>query len=47
MTTNRPFKEWGQVMNGDVTLAGAIIDRLVHHREIIKIEGDSYRVKKK
>jgi len=47
ITTNRPFREWGQIFNGDSTLAGAIIDRLVHHSEIIKIEGDSYRVNKK
>lgn len=46
VTTNRPFKEWGQVFNGDTTLAGALIDRLVHHGITIQIEGDSYRVRK-
>lgn len=46
VTTNRPFKEWGQVLNGDTTLAGAMIDRLVHHSELIKIEGESYRVRR-
>ncbi len=46
ITTNRPFREWGDIFNGDSILAGAIIDRLVHHSEVIKIEGDSYRVNK-
>jgi len=47
ITANRPFREWGEIFNGDSTLAGAIIDRLIHHSEVIKIEGDSYRVKSK
>lgn len=32
---------------GDYTLANAIIDRLVHHSYIIKITGQSYRIKGK
>jgi len=44
LTTNRPFKDWGKIFN-DNTVASAIIDRLVHHSEVIKIEGASYRVK--
>ena len=32
---------------GDCTLANAIIDRLVHHSQIIKITGQSYRIKGK
>ena len=47
ITTNRPFREWGDIFNGDSTLAGAIIDRLIHHSEVVKIEGDSYRVNSK
>jgi len=47
ITSNRPFREWGEIFNGDSTLAGAIIDRLIHHSEVIKIEGDSYRVNKR
>jgi len=47
VTTNRPFKEWGQIFNGDAALAGALIDRLAHHGIIIAIEGDSYRVGKR
>lgn len=44
LTTNRPFKDWGKIFH-DNTLASAIIDRLVHHSDVIKIEGGSYRVK--
>lgn len=45
ITTNRPFKQWGKIFNGDTTLAGALIDRLAHHGIIIQIEGQSYRMK--
>lgn len=44
LTTNRPFKDWGKIFH-DTTLASGIIDRLVHHTEVVKIEGESYRVK--
>jgi len=44
ITTNRPFEEWGNIF-GDVVLASAIIDRLVHHSYIFKITGESYRIK--
>jgi len=44
LTTNRPFKDWGKIFH-DNTVASAIIDRLVHHSEVIKIEGGSYRMK--
>jgi DNA replication protein DnaC len=43
LTTNRAFKDWGKIFH-DNTVASAIIDRLVHHSEVIKIEGASYRV---
>ena len=46
LTTNQPFARWGEVF-GDSVIASAIIDRLVHHCEIIKITGTSYRVKGK
>lgn len=45
LTTNLPFKNWGKIFNDDITLASAVADRLVHHSEVIQIEGDSYRVK--
>lgn len=46
LTTNRPFKDWGEIFHNN-TLAGALIDRLAHHAEIINIKGNSYRVKEK
>lgn len=44
LTTNQNFSKWAEVF-GDVVIANAIIDRLVHHCEIIKITGNSYRLK--
>lgn len=44
LTTNQSFSKWSDVF-GDAVIANAIIDRLVHHCEIIKITGNSYRVK--
>jgi DNA replication protein DnaC len=46
LTTNQPFSKWGEVF-GDPVIANAIIDRLVHHCEVIKINGMSYRIKDK
>lgn len=43
-TSNRNFEDWEQIF-GDKVLAGAIIDRIIHHSHIIKITGDSYRIK--
>lgn len=47
LTTNRPFRDWGQTFDADNTLATAMIDRLMHHGEAIVIQGDSYRQKDK
>ncbi|NOY75201.1 MAG: ATP-binding protein [Kiritimatiellaeota bacterium] len=44
MTSNRPVEEWGKLI-GDVPTAGAILDRLLQHAEIISITGKSYRLK--
>lgn len=44
ITTNQPFSKWGDVFS-DVTLANAILDRLLHHSHIVKIIGPSYRTK--
>ena len=46
LTTNQPFNKWGDVF-GDSVIASAILDRLVHHSNIIKINGTSYRIKDK
>lgn len=44
VTSNKPFGRWGEVF-GDATVAAAMIDRLVHHAEVIGLKGDSYRLK--
>jgi DNA replication protein DnaC len=44
LTSNKAFSEWGQVFGDDV-LASAILDRLLHHCEVISINGPSYRLK--
>ena len=44
MTSNRPLEEWGKLI-GDVPAATAILDRFLHHAEIIAITGRSYRLK--
>jgi DNA replication protein DnaC len=40
----QPFSGWGEIFGDDVT-AAAMIDRLVHHAEILALKGDSYRLK--
>ena len=44
VTSNNPFSGWGEIFGDDVT-AAAMIDRLVHHAEILALKGDSYRLK--
>jgi DNA replication protein DnaC len=44
ITTNRAFAEWGEVFPNAACVV-SLIDRLVHHSEIIAIEGESYRMK--
>jgi DNA replication protein DnaC len=44
VTSNKPFGRWGEVF-GDATVAAAMIDRLVHHAEVVSMKGDSYRLK--
>ena len=45
ITSNRAFKEWPEMFNNDSTLTSAILDRLLHHAEVVLIEGPSYRMK--
>jgi DNA replication protein DnaC len=42
LTTNLPFSEWPSIFPNAAT-ATALIDRVVHHAEILTIEGESYR----
>lgn len=44
MTSNRPIEEWGKLI-GDVPAAGAILDRFLHHAEILEMPGRSYRLR--
>jgi DNA replication protein DnaC len=44
MTSNRPLEDWGKLL-GDVPSATAILDRFLHHAEIIRITGKSYRLR--
>lgn len=46
ITTNRAFRDWGKVFQDEVCAKG-IIDRLIHHSDVIKIEGVSYRIKER
>lgn len=43
MTSNRPIEEWGKLLC-DVPTASAILDRLLHHAELVAITGRSYRL---
>ncbi len=43
MTSNRPIEEWGKLV-GDVPSTTAILDRFLHHAQIIQIKGKSYRL---
>ncbi len=44
VTSNKPFSGWGEIFGDDV-VAAAMIDRLVHHAEILALKGDSYRLR--
>jgi DNA replication protein DnaC len=44
LTSNRSFKEWGEIF-GDNVVAAALLDRLLHHAVVIQIEGNSYRLR--
>ncbi|WP_066523208.1 IS21-like element helper ATPase IstB [Curtobacterium ammoniigenes] len=44
LTSNLPFGRWGDVF-GDQTVAAAMIDRIVHHADVLTLKGASYRLK--
>jgi DNA replication protein DnaC len=46
VTSNRSVGEWGTVF-GDPVVATAILDRLLHHSQLVTIRGDSYRLRGK
>ena len=43
MTSNRPLEEWGKLI-GDVPSATAILDRYLHHSDVMQITGRRYRM---
>ncbi len=45
LTSNRGFAEWGEVF-GDTVVATALLDRLLHHAIVVRIEGASYRLRR-
>lgn len=44
ITSNMPFGRWGEIFSDDI-VAAAMIDRLVHHAEVLTLAGDSYRTR--
>lgn len=46
ITSNKPFADWGTVL-ADSTLAGALLDRFVHHSHVLNLKGESYRLRSK
>jgi len=44
VTSNLPYGRWGEVF-GDEVVAAAMIDRLVHHAEVLTLAGESYRTR--
>lgn len=44
MTSNRPLEDWGKLI-GDLPAATAILDRFLHHAQILTITGKSYRLR--
>jgi DNA replication protein DnaC len=44
LTSNRGFGEWGEIF-GDQVVATALLDRLLHHAQVVQIEGSSYRLR--
>ena len=47
LTSNLPFAQWASTFADDQTLVAAMLDRLLHHAHIVKITGESYRLKDK
>jgi DNA replication protein DnaC len=44
LTSNKSFADWGNVFGGDLVLASAALDRLLHRCTVVNIRGDSYRL---
>ena len=44
ITTNKSFEQWSEIFSDNI-LTSAILDRIVHHSDVVKINGPSYRAK--
>lgn len=44
VSSNKTFSAWAEIF-GDAVAVAAMVDRLVHHAEVIVLQGDSYRLK--
>jgi DNA replication protein DnaC len=47
LTSNKSFVDWGHIFAGDLVLASAALDRLLHRCTVVNIRGDSYRLKER
>lgn len=45
ITSNKSIREWPEMLAGDDALATAILDRLLHHRHVVQIDGRSFRIR--
>jgi DNA replication protein DnaC len=45
ITSNRVYKQWPAIFNNDSVLTSALLDRLLHQADTVRIEGRSYRTK--
>jgi DNA replication protein DnaC len=43
VSPNRPIEDWGQIL-GDTAAAGAMLDRFLHHADVVQLQGKSYRL---
>lgn len=43
VTSNKSFSAWGEIFR-DAVVAAAMVDRRIHHAEVISLRGDSYRL---
>jgi DNA replication protein DnaC len=46
LTSNKMFSQWNEVFS-DLTIASAILDRILHHCTVVSIKGESYRLKER
>lgn len=45
-TSNKMFSQWSEIFS-DITIASAILDRVLHHCTVVNIRGESYRLKER